>query len=372
MADNRAQWDAWRAAEDVRQRRKSAMELWREGYRCYKQEDYRRAASLFRQALNLAEEQRDVKEQCEELLFEGQCWLHLGKLKMALERFLRADSLGGGDAGARFFIMDGLFETARCLPLPRVEQEKLLKKLTPYKHNEQIGSSKSIVLSQESTFMNNYGSYREALNCMQEAFACCTDKEPNYPKDDYYDDLIECYRKNGLLLEARRTLQDWRTHMSTDFASSKYEHFLAEAKILYAEGRLGAAWDAICRCQAEERYLNIHGQNTGTLIWLIRIAADSGRLREAQESLPTLFRFHNAESLFWQYDCFYWFAYYYAALWRHLRGGGVGASRCETPEIARKRAGRWYARAERVGLELDSLLETDVKRKELDELQEKL
>ena len=373
MADNREQWDAWREVEDARTRRKSVWELHDEGNEFYTQADYRRAIDCFHEAAELAEEQRDVNSQCKELLWEGNCYYHIGKLKTALERLLRAESLGGGDAGARFFILDNLFAVTNLLPLPRAKQEDLLKKLAPYKGSGQIGDSKSNVLYEEMLLLQDRGDWRGALDRAQEAFACRVNKYPFLDDNVYYRALVRCYRENGLLPEARKALRDWRAHGSTRFANTKSKQFRAEAQILYAEGRLGAAWDAIRRCQAEEQYLHIHGQtNPETLTWLIRIAADSGRLREAREALPTLFRFHNAESLYDQYDCFYWFAYYYAALWRHLREGGVGASRHETPEIARKRAGRWYARAEHVGRELDELLETDVKRKELDKLRAKL
>lgn len=374
MADNRKQWNAWREVEKTRTRRKSAVKLHNEGIAFYEQSDFRRAIDRFHEAAELAEEQGDVDGQCRELQWEGHCWRWLGKLKTALERLLRAESLGGGDAGNRFWIWDELFLVANLLPLPLAKQEELLKKLAPYKGFGQIGGSKSTVLNREMMLLQDRGDWRGALDRAQEAFACQVDKYPSLYESVYYRDLIFCYRKNGLLLEARKTLQDWRAHGSTEHTMTKSLQFRAEAQILYADGRLGAEWDAIRRCQVEERYLKTHGttKETETLTWLIRIAADSGCLREAREALPTLFRFHNAESLYRQYDCFYWFAYYYAALWRHLRGGGVSASRYETPEIARKRAEQWYARAERVGRELDSLLETDVKRKELDALREKL
>lgn len=374
MADNRKDWDAWREAEDARSRRKSVSELFSEGYEYYKQVDFRRAAERFCQAAELAEDQGDLDGQCENLRWEGHCWYWLGKLKLALERLLRAEALGGGDAGVRFRIVHDLFRVANLLPLPRAQQEELLKKLAPYKGSGQIGGSKSMVLWAEMKLLQDCGDWRGALDRAQEAFASQVDRYPALDDSAYYLALTRCYRENGLLPEARNTLRDWRAHGSTRFTDTKSRQFRAEAQILYAEGRLGAAWDAVRRCQAEERYLHIHGQTgaTETLTWLIRIAVDTGRLNEAREALPLLFRFHNAESLFMQYECFYWFAYYYAGLAARLRAGGSGVSRYDTPETATARAARWYSRARRVGRELDSLLKTDVKRKDLDKLRTKL
>lgn len=373
MADNRKDWDAWREAEDARSRRKSVSELFSEGYEYYKQSDFRRAAERFRQAAELAEDQGDLDGQCENLDWEGTCWYRLGKLKQALERLLRAEALSGGDAGVRFYIVHDLFRVANLLPLPREQQEELLKKQAPYKGSGQIGGSKSTVLWGEMKLLQDCGDWRGALDRAQEAFASQVHSYPSVNDSTYYRELTCCYRENGLLPEARNTLRDWRAHGSTRFAHTKSRQFLAEAQILYAEGRLGAAWDAVRRCQAEERYLHIHGQSgPATLTWLIRIAVDTGRLNEAREALPLLFRFHNADSLFEQYACFYRFAYYYAGLAARLRTGGSGVSRYDTPETAAARAARWYARAQRTGRELDSLLKTDVQRKELDKLRAKL
>lgn len=372
MADNRSTWDELRKAEDARSRRKSVTELHDEGYELYKQADYRRAAERFRQAAELAERQGDVDGQCENLRWEGRCQYWLDRLKLALERLLRAEELGGGDGGVRFLILSDLFRVANRFPLPMAKQEELLRKLAPYKGSAQLGGSKSYVLEHERCLLAHRGDWRDALDRAQEAFASRVDRYPFSYDIVYYRALVDCYRENGLLPEAWNALRDWRAHGSTWFADTKSRQFRAEAQLLYAEGRLAPARDTIRRCQAEERYLRIHGQDIITLTWLIRIAVDGGRVNEARASLPLLFRWHNADSLYDRYDCFYWFAYYYAALARYLQGGGEGASRFETEAIARARAERWYARAERAGRELDELLETDVKKKELDKLRAKL
>lgn len=381
MSDNRTQWDAWRKAEDARSHRKSVSELNDEGYNYYKQSDFRRAAERFRQAAALAGAQGDVDSQCDNLQLEGHCLYHLDRLKAALERLLRADALGGGDAGARFWIVDDLCSVANELPLPRAKQEELLKKLAPYKGTGQIGGSKSAVLNQERALFANRGDWPRALARAQEAFASQADRYPALDDSVYYWSLVRAYRENGLLREAWNTLRDWRARGSTVHAKTKSEQFRAEAQLLYAEGRPDEAWDAIRRCQAEERYLNIHGQiKPETLTWLIRIAVDTGRFSEARACLSPLFRFHRCGtmpdetdardgSLYYRFDCFYWFAYYYAGL--SAAGGGTDR-RYDTPELARARAARWYRRAERVGRELDDLLETDVKRKELEILRAKL
>ena len=355
MSDNRKKWDAWREAEDARDRRKSVAELHSAGYECFKQSDLRRAASLFRQAAELAEAQGDVDGRCENLCWEGNCWKCLGELHRALERFLRAESLGGGDSATRFYIVNDLVEVARNLHLPRAEQEALLKKLAPYKGSEQIGGSKSMALYQEYQFLLQFGTLREALNRIQEAFASRVDnKAPSYNDSVYYRELVDCYRRNGLLAEAWKTLQDWRAHGSTKFADIKSEQFYQEALLLYDEERLDAVWDAIRRCQAEERYLGIHGQGMMTLQWILRIAQKSGRLGEARETLLLLFRWRHADSLYYRYCCFDWFADYYDELARRLENGETfGGSRYETPEIARKRAKRWRQRAERMQREMD-------------------
>ena len=372
MEDNRKRWDAWREAEDARSRRKSVQELHSEGYEYCKQSDWGRAAERFHQAAELAEKQGDVNGQCENLFWESVCWHETDKLKLALERLLWADALGGGDAGVRFSIVDFLFTVANTFPLPYEKQEELLKKLAPYKGSGQIGGSKSTVLDDERRLLAHRGDWRGALDRAQETFVSQVDRYPKINDSTYYRALVNAYRENGLLPEAWKTLRDWRAHGSTRFANVKSWQFRAEAQLLYAEGRLGAAWDAIRRCQAEERYLNIHGQDVVTLKWLIRIGADAGRLNDACASLPSLFRFHNAESLYDQYDCFYWFAYYYAALAARLRACGGASGRYDTQEIAASRAARWYRRAVRVGRELDALLETDVKQTQLDELRRKL
>lgn len=374
MDNNRSQWDQWRKAEDARSRRKTTQELRSEGYDYYKQLDFSRAIDCFRAQAELAEEQGDVNSQCEGLYWEGHCWWWRGKLKTALERLLRADELGGGDSGLRFGILEELFSTINTLPLPRDNQEAMLKKLAPFKGTACIGGSKSSVLNLEMQLQRDIGNLPRALELAQEAFASRVDRYPSSNDGIYYRELIRSYRENGMLTEARKTLRDWRANGSTTFANTKSTQFRAEAQILYAEGRLAGAWDAIRRCQAEEQYLNIYGTTggTATLTWLIRIGADSGRLKEARAALPLLYNYYSSESKYFQYNCCYWFAYYYAALAQHLREGNSGGAKYRKGNISRKCAKAWYRRAERIGHELDELLKTDVKRKELEDLNNKL
>ena len=137
-------------------------------------------------------------------------------------------------------------------------------------------------------------------------------------------------------MENRRAIQ-----MTTNFEG--LIHLLADglysASDIFVRELIQNGHDGIIRRQAEERYLNIHGQYVETLTWLIRIAVDAGRLNDACASLPSLFRFHNAESLYEQYDRFYWFAYYYAARYAGNRRVPRGAV-VSTRRARRARTGR--------------------------------
>lgn len=372
MADNRSSWDEWRGVEDMRSSRKSVKELYDEGYTYYKQNDFRRAAEWFRQAAMLAETQGDTGGQCKNLDWEGTCWYQLDNLKKSLERLLRAEELGGGDAGVRFYTLADLFLVSNAFPLPLAKQEELLKKLLPYKGSGQIGGSKSFVLSCERLLLADRGNWRDALDRAQEAFSSQVHHYPSLSDRVYYETLVNCYRENNLLPEAWKTLRDWREHGSDKFSDTKSRQFRAEAQLLYVEGRLGPAWDAIRRCQVEEQYLNIYGQDKITLIWFIRIAVEGGWPDVACAPLPLLFRWHAADSLYDQYDCFYWFAYCYAGLATCPQTQNSVPRHSDTVEVARVRAARWYRRAARVGRELDELLDMDVKQKELEKLRAKL
>lgn len=371
MADNWSKWDDWLKVEDIIFDKKNALDLFLEGYEHYKLADYSEAASLFRQAVELAEEANDVNFQCESLLWEGYCYILMGQLKKALARLLLAEDLGGGDEDTRFNIVSELYDLASILPLPKAQQEELLQKLTPYKNFMQFGGSKSIVLRWERQFLLHQGNQEKALSLAQEAFACQKIGIPCYNDCYYYQDLVDSYCENGFLVEAWNTQREWRIQGSTTFAKVRSWQFRSEAQLLYKEMQLIAAWDAILLCQAEERYLNIYGKVIETLTWLIRIGVDARRMDEVRVSLPLLFRWHNADSLYDQFECFYWFAYYYTNLSWHLQEDSDAPQR-NTLKIARVRAERWYQRAERVGLELDKLLETDVKQKELDKLRKML
>lgn len=371
MTDNLSQWDDWLKAEDIISNKKDNWDLFFEGVKHYKQADYSVAASLFCQAAELAEEIGDISAQCTCLLWEGYCYTLIGQLKKALTRLLLAEELGGGDEGVRFHIVSELYDLASLLPLPKTQQEELLQKLTPYKSSMQFGGSKSIVLRWERQLLLHRGNQEKALGLAQEAFVCQGIDDPAYHDCYYYQDLVDSYCENGLFAEGWNTLREWKIHGSTTFAKVKSWQFRSEAQLLYKEAQLIAAWDAILLCQAEERYLNIYGKVIETLTWLIRIGVDAGRMDEVRASLPLLFRWHNGDSLYDQFECFYWFAYYYTNLSWHLQEDGDALQR-NTLKTACVRAERWYRRAKRVGLKLDKLLETDMKQKELDKLRKKL
>ncbi|MBR0283350.1 MAG: hypothetical protein IJQ81_17455 [Oscillibacter sp.] len=352
-------------------RRRRIDELNNEGYDFYTRADYHNAIDRFQQAAELAEELGDLDRQCESLYWEGYCWCFLGKLKVALDRLLQAEELGGGDSGVRFWILQHMFEIASSLPLAREKQANLLKKLEPYKGVRQIGDSKSTVLNCERQFFLDCGDKRGALYRAQEAFDNRVDKYPRYNDKVYYRALANAYRKNNRLPEAWRTLYDWRANGSTRFANTKSCQFRTEAQLLYTEGRLDEAWEAILTCQIEEKLLGIYGQSIATLRCIVRIGADAGKLDETRSVLPLLYRFRDSDSLYNQYDCHYCHAWYYAALASYLLTG-AGGERYGAAAEARKHAERWFRRAEDIGRELDELMETDVKRKELKELRDKL
>lgn len=371
MPDNHSEWDDWLVAELVRDSQENAKNRWFLGYELYKQADYRRAADMFKQAAEAARGQDDVILYCDSLLWEGYCYSLLSEYKTALARLLKAEQLEGGAEKTRFNILSELFDVVNKLPLSIAKQRELLCKLTPYKATAQLGSSKSIVLQWEGRLFSQRGDYQSALNCAQEALVCSRSIAPSYNDCYYYRALVRLYCENQLIDDAWSTLRTWRAIGSTNFAKVTSWQCRAEAQIRYTEGQLSAAWDSICLCKAEEEYLQIYGvEDTETLIWQIRIAVDAGRIPEAREAIVAIFRFRNSDSLYDQYDCFYWIAYYYAALWRNLLAGGSGTSRYEKENIARARAERWFARAEQAGRELDGLLETDVKHKELNALRE--
>lgn len=372
MADNRSHWDEWLKAEDIIYNQESAWDQFYCGLEYYKQADYSKAASLFRDAAELSKEQDDLDYECKCLLWEGYCYILMGQLKKALTRLLLAEELGGGDESTRFHIISELFDIASFLPLPKVQQEDLLKKLEPYKSFAQFGGSKSIVIRWERQFLLHCGDKMKALSLAQEALASKVCADPMYDDCYYYQELVDSYCENDLLTEARNTLFEWRVYGSTDFEKVRSWRFRSEAQLLYKEAELVTAWDSILRCRAEEQYLNIYGKVIETLTWLIRIGVDAGRMGEVRASLPLLFRWHNAESLYDQFECFYWFAYYYTNLLWHLQEEDNDMFRHTPLKTAHIRAERWYRRAERVGLELDKLLEADTKQKELDKLRKKL
>lgn len=352
-------------------RRKRIVELNEEGYDFYQRADFHNALDRFHQAAELAEELGDLDWQCENLFWEGHCWERLDKLKVALDRLLQVEELGGGGSGVRFWIVEQMFEIASELPLTREKQANLLKKLEPYKGIRQIGGSKSVVLNCERRFFLDCGDKRGALYRAQETFDNRVDKYPSMNDSAYYRALAEAYRENNRLPEAWRILRDWRANGSTKFAKTKAKQFRTEAQLLYTEGRLDEAWEAILTCQIEERFLGIYGQSPITLRWMVRIGTDAGKLDEARPVLPLLYRFRDSDSLYEQYDCHYYHAWYYAGLASYLLTG-AGGERYGTAAEALKHAERWFRRAEDIGRELDELMETDVKRKALDELRAKL
>lgn len=186
MGSDAERWKWLDEAEVRRQKQKSVDELHNDGYQLYCHCHYGQAAALFSQAASLARQKRDLTAQCENLHWEGRCYYHDTQLKKALACLFKAEQLQGLDAVTQFYNLTSLFDVAMELHLPQTEIQSILDKLGPYKDAQQIGGSKSMVLTAEYSFLSSCDKNAEALAKAQEAFASRIDKSPCYNDSAYF------------------------------------------------------------------------------------------------------------------------------------------------------------------------------------------
>lgn len=128
---------------------KSVSQLYDEAYELYRQARFEEAAVIFYQAVELAERQGDIEEQCKELYLEGACYKHNTQLYKALNCFLQAQEIQGLSQIYQCHNLMDIFQISIRVPLPLPQLLILLGKLKPYQTRQQIGGSKSMVLFEE-------------------------------------------------------------------------------------------------------------------------------------------------------------------------------------------------------------------------------
>ena len=357
-------WDQWNEARRQQESRKSVQELHNDAYRAYRQDQNELAASLFAQAAEQARQQGDTAAQAENLYWEGDTLYLDDHLAKALKLFLEADSLNALDAIDGFSNLLNIVKVAKKLPLPIAEQRKLLEKLEPYKGSQQIGGSKSMVLNLESNLMSNCSMDSESLAKSQEAFASRVSQAPMYDDMNYFEDLVANYRIAGQYTEARSILQQWKAEATYDFANEKSRILKAEARILYAEGHLGAAWDMVQQVYAEERYIQRAGKNTGTMSLMILIGSKLGHFDQIRPLVLRMLRFRHSESLHTRYSCYLSVARYCCRVCIHGEMSAKDAARMH------RHARFWLQHAETTARQLDQLLECDWRTKQIQSLRD--
>ena len=361
MKDDTTRWRKLGEAEVQRQKQKSIAELHEEGYRLYRQCQYRQASVLFAQAAALAKQRGNLSKQCENLHWEGHCYSQDNCLKKALACFLKAEQLGGLDAINQFLNLINLFNLSMELHLPQAEIQSILGKLIPYKSTQQIGGSKSMVLEAEYQFLSACNKDVEALSKAQEAFASQVNKMPFYNDIVYFDNLIVAYRLNDQISEAWAILRRWQKEGSTSFADTKRDQLMAEFGLYYYENKLDDAWDVLQRVKAEEQYLRRAGMYVDTLSWEILIGTKTGHLEQIKPTLNLIFKkYRHSEDFADRYMCYKAFAHYCCASYRLAPPENRG--RME------RHAKFWIAKAEQMAQSLDDLLQVTWRTKEIQKI----
>lgn len=351
MYDDMSRWKRLDEVEARRKEQKNVGELHSDGYRSYCQCQFSQAANLFSQAAALAKQTGDLSAQCKNLNWEGTCYRKNGKLKRALALFLKAEELGELDAITQFYNLIDMYSVACDLGLSRAEIQLILDKLTPYKNVQQIGGSKSMVLSSEYRFLSLCGQKAEALAKAQEAFASRIYQLPSYNDGVYYRELISAYRSNGQISEAWTILHRWRKEGSAKFANVKRNQLMEELELYCYEDKFGEAWDVLQNIKAEEQYLGRRGMYIDTLDNEILVGIKMGRLEQVKPALRMIFKkYRNSECLIDRYCCYRAFARYYCASWH--------ATPHENRRQMEWQTEFWLRKAEQMAEHLDDLLQT--------------
>lgn len=340
----------WKKLDEAEmQRKKGIDELHDDGYRLFCQCHYEQAAMLFAQAAILAKQEGNLSGQCENLYWEGKCYLLNNQLKKALAYFLKAEQLEGLDAVNQFYNLNDLFNVAIYLNLPQAKIQSILDRLRPYKDVQQIGGSKSMVLNAESTFLSLCGKDAEALAKAQEAFDSQIYSAPRYNDSIYFSELIAAYRFNNQIAEAWDTLRRWRKEGSYTFADTKYKQLMEELRLYYYENKLDDAWDVLQRVKAEEQYLGMVGRHVVTLNFEILIGTKTDRLEQIKPALNIIFKkYRNSEDFGDRYSCYKAFARYCCASCRVASQGNR--------EKMAKHTRFWLIKAEKMAKYLDELM----------------
>lgn len=360
--------ERWRWLDDAevrKQKQKSVDELFNDGYQLYCQCRYGQAAVLFSQAASLARQKGDLSQQCKNLCWEGHCYRQDAQLKRALGCLLKAEQLKGLDVVTQFYNIIDLFSVAMGLHLPQAEIRFILDRLSPYKDVQQIGGSKSMVLSAEYSFLSSCNKDAEALAKAQEAFVSRLDELPCYEDNAYFQDLVTAYRLNGQISDAWTVLRRWRREGNSKFADTKRKQLMAELKLYYYENRFNDAWDTLQHIKAEEQYLGRAGMYASTLEYEILIGTETGRLEQIRPALGIIFKkYRNSENLNNRYMCYKAFARYCCVSYRILPP--------ENRERMERHAEFWLKNAEQMAEHLDGLMQATWRTEQIQKIRKDL
>jgi tetratricopeptide (TPR) repeat protein len=341
-------------------------ELWQAGDAAYREGRHRASAELYRQAMELADEDEDVprwfrgvmrRAFADELVSAD----HLREA-LAVLAVIPKESVEGYEACCIYGNMTDHIEIAQRLPTSLRSIERAYARAEDYFRAAGERDWAGRLLYYKSELLAARGLYREALDVAREGFSFKRESCPKLFPVTHARGLFEISLALGDLEEARRYLARWgqlyEREEKKSVALGAAEH-LMRSQLARAEGDAHAAVEHARQGTRKADLLDWVEIRYELNVELVRACLAAGRLVLARATLARLAPLRRAENGHWRYA------------YRLLRGdyhlAAARGNEAATARAALKKARRAYGEALKVGVWIDTQLECFVRGPEVED-----
>jgi len=278
-------------------------------YEQYMEGNYPQAIRLFKQAVQIAEDNRDVKPQVHNKIWAGECLYQAGRLKEALSFLLEAESLNDGNSKDYF---DGIiiqFNIAVQLPLPLTKINRILMRISEYINTDDFRDCRPMYLAQKAELYKYRGMNNEEIETWLEAIANYIKHPKNYDLQSFYLGLFGAYYRAKDISRAEKAKSKYEEICRFQYKEEKRTLHSMIGNLEMLKGNHDKAWNAYLEAYkiAEENKNNTQKD----AIDLIDCGFELVQMPDLRPFLIELSRLRHSESKLKQRQIYRCFANYY-------------------------------------------------------------
>jgi len=228
------------------------------GFDAYTNKQYKAAADLFGEALQIVEHQQNKSQIIYYKFWRAICYRFQQKYNLALSEYLEAISLKYDDTSPQdmFNIFLDIINVSISIPTTLESIERIIQKADLFVEKSGCASWKSMTTYNRATLYWRCGAQQQAIEAAQQALIIRKDEYPSYMLDNHYNGLIKMLIDVGDIERANEYWNKWTTTPNDYPVWRKKYRIEREIQFARANHNKEVAYYQSCKLISESFHIN--------------------------------------------------------------------------------------------------------------------